>query len=155
MIKTRSGGYLDFLEPNPEVIQIEDIAYALAHEGRWANHTKRFYSVAEHCVQLSYLSENPRQALMHDATEAYMRDIPAPLKDLLPKYRWLETKLQRVIFQKYGMDHIPMEVHELDKELADTEWLNIVISENWTTLSPKEAEQTFLKRFEELWSTLS
>lgn len=152
MIKTRSGGYLDFLEPDPDTIQIEDIAHSLAYEGRWANQSKVFYSVAEHCVQLSYMSENPKEALMHDAAEAYMRDIPAPLKDILPKYKWLETKLTRVIFQKFGLNHIPKEVHELDKELANLEWLNVVNSHNWSTLSPVEAEEAFLKRFKELWN---
>ncbi|WP_342082428.1 helix-turn-helix domain-containing protein, partial [Escherichia coli] len=41
--------------------------------------------------------------LMHDATEAYCQDIPAPLKRLLPDYKRMEEKIDAVIREKYGL----------------------------------------------------
>ena len=41
--------------------------------------------------------------LMHDATEAYMKDIPSPLKAILPDYKALEEKAERAVFARFGL----------------------------------------------------
>ncbi|MBB9196718.1 5'-deoxynucleotidase, partial [Escherichia coli] len=63
------------------------------------------YSVAQHAVLCSQLvpQELAFEALMHDATEAYCQDIPAPLKRLLPDYKRMEEKIDAVIREKYGL----------------------------------------------------
>lgn len=77
-----SGGrfYLD----NPEWC-VPDIAHALAMNCRFNGHCARFYSIAEHSVNVARLMEmletgDPFEGLMHDVTEAYLSDIPAPFK---------------------------------------------------------------------------
>ncbi len=40
---------------------------------------------------------------MHDAAEAYCRDIPAPLKALLPDYREIEKRTDQLIRFKFGL----------------------------------------------------
>lgn len=80
---THSGGTIAPFSPLPEQIVIEDIARGLAYRGRWSGQTRRFYSVAEHCVKVSDQCSDQYQlwGLLHDAGEAFLGDIPAPLKD--------------------------------------------------------------------------
>ncbi len=49
----------------------------------FAGQIEQPYSVAQHCVEASYLCNEPLRAFLHDASEAYTGDAPTPLKDLL------------------------------------------------------------------------
>ena len=84
-IVTYTGRLFDFWEPTPETICIEDIAHALALTNRYGGHTHTPYSVAEHCVRMSYpeLPGDPLTNLLHDAAEAYVGDIASPQKQHL------------------------------------------------------------------------
>lgn len=90
-IQTYSGAAYDFAAPDPAAINLDDIAHALSNACRFAGHTKRFYSVAEHCVRVSRIlgvwagegSSLPLYGLLHDAHEAYVWDCPRPFKPLL------------------------------------------------------------------------
>lgn len=88
-IETASGLYLDLSAPSPSAIRLEDIAHALARTCRFGGHCERFYSVAEHAVKVSakVVAAGHRDlglaALHHDDAEAYLGDIPRPLKPLL------------------------------------------------------------------------
>ena len=69
----------------------EDVAHALGMTCRYGGHTASFYSVAEHCCLLAdhaiATTGDARLALdllIHDAAEAYLGDIPRPLKACLP-----------------------------------------------------------------------
>lgn len=79
--------------PEGQTPRIETIAHALSNINRWTGHTIRPFSVAQHSLLVSYLvpPEFALEALLHDATEAYLGDIAAPLKALLPAYQRLET----------------------------------------------------------------
>lgn len=86
-IETAGGRYVDFSNPDPATIALEDVVHGLAHECRYARQCRRFYSVAEHAVLVSrkLLEEtgDVRLALgglHHDDPEAYLGDIPRPLK---------------------------------------------------------------------------
>jgi hypothetical protein len=146
-----------------------DIAQALSNLCRYAGHTNRFYSVAEHSVLLSHQFGDPELAmvaLLHDATEAYCVDIPRPLKRMLPDYTKYEEGLWRVIARAFDLPpEIPAAVHEMDTRMLITErpflfrdvlpWpkydhvkpINGVTIENWM---PFEARGRFLERFHDI-----
>lgn len=113
--------YFDDLENNK--YDIKDIIHSLAYMCRYAGHTDQFYTVAKHCILgtisiLNYLKrENPdnlniyRTAygfLMHDATEAYLCDIPDPLKktSYMTGYMELEDKLAKIINTKFRLNNL-------------------------------------------------
>jgi hypothetical protein len=104
-LQTHSGLSMFPLDPRPCEIEIMDIARALSHQCRYAGHTTRFYSVAEHSVYVSW--EVPPQfalwGLLHDASEAFLVDIPAPLKPFMPDYKEWENNLMEVIAAKFGL----------------------------------------------------
>lgn len=82
---TATGKLIDLTNPKPEAISIRDIAEALSKLCRFSGHTSTFYSVAQHCCfvhDLCPLEMRP-WALLHDAHEAYIGDVPAPLKNAL------------------------------------------------------------------------
>lgn len=84
-------------------IHITDIAHALSMVCRYTGHAKRFMSVAEHSVLVSHLSprENALEALLHDASEAYVADISSPFKPYLTNYRDIEKIIMSRIGKKF------------------------------------------------------
>ena len=100
-----SGKYIDFIDPQPDQFNYEDIAYGLSRECRFNGQTAQYYSVAQHSVLASLLvpKEYGLAALIHDGSEAFMRDICSPLKALLPDYARLERVMQGVIHEYFGL----------------------------------------------------
>lgn len=103
-VETRSGKRVTFLDPKPDDIDIRDIAYSLANQCRFNGHCSAFYSVAEHSVHVSSLLPRELQlgGLLHDAAEAFVGDIPSPIKQFVPNLRDIEDSIVRVIFEKFG-----------------------------------------------------
>lgn len=106
-LETASGRVVDLLMPNPDQIDITDIAWALSRTARFAGNTNGFYpySVASHSVWVAnYLLDataDPRTALyglLHDAAEAYLGDIPSPVKQIVPEIYELEARLMEAIY---------------------------------------------------------
>jgi len=129
-IRTFSGKYVNLADPKPETIMIVDIAHALAHMPRWGGHLESFYSVAQHSVACSALAsdEFKLEALLHDATEAFLMDIPKPLKNLLPEYVYLEHKMHKVIAEKFGLpETISPEVKTIDGFMLEKEWRELML----------------------------
>lgn len=94
-----------------------DVAHALAQEPRFGGHCPFPYSVAQHSVLVSHRAEEVAKtfdwsvqiarevaavALLHDASEAYLKDLPRQLKALLPDYRVLEEEVQDAVLHRYG-----------------------------------------------------
>src|ERR1043166_2635242 len=89
-IATYSGGWIRPLDPDPQDINIDDIAHALSNQCRFTGHTKEFYSVAEHCVLCMHIVRDilkPNASvrlllttLLHDGSEAYLSDMARPVK---------------------------------------------------------------------------
>lgn len=104
-ILTRSGKHFDFADPQPDQVDIIDIAWGLAKECRFAGQCMGFYSVAQHSVLVSEIvpAELALEGLLHDASEAYCKDIPMPLKALLPDYKAIEQRVDRAIRAAFGL----------------------------------------------------
>ncbi len=167
-MQTYSGRRFYPLDPRPDQIDAEDIAHALSLLCRYGGHVDRFYSVAEHCVLMSraVAPENALAALLHDATEAYVVDVPRPLKRVLEgNYADIETSTWLAIAGRFHVaGDLPSEVKEADTRILldernelmrraerwgvddDYEPLNVRIT-GW---SPPAAERFYLDRFDEL-----
>ncbi len=165
-IYTNSGKKIRPLNPDPNVICINDIAHALSNNCRYTGHCDEFYSVAQHSVIVSLLvpEEFALYGLLHDAGEAYLSDIASPVKKLplFEFYRKAENNLQSVIYNKFGLSATePQIVKEVDVKLRSNEFTDLFSSFNneyasiyditINPLLPKEAKQLFLDRFNELY----
>lgn len=164
-ITTHSGLTLDFVDPKFDQIHIQDIAAGLARECRFIGQLKDpddFYSVAEHCLAISYYvpPEFALEALLHDASEAYMADLSTPLKMLLPEYKAIERRLQGVINHKYlGHSGNSNVVKNADYELLCFEQRALMhgpylAGEDCPGLMLRldKPRERFLQRFEELYN---
>lgn len=125
-IQVANGNVINPLDPDPEQINIFDIAHALSNQCRFSGHTRRFYSVAQHCVLVSRTvpEKDKLWGLLHDASEAYLVDIPSPLKNDLfgEQYREVEGRLMGAICEKFGLDpEMPPSVKVADNSLLGTE----------------------------------
>lgn len=153
-IRTFSGVNINVFDVNPELIKIEDIAHALAHQPRFGGHLPFNYSVAQHscfCESMATPSKKLK-ALMHDASEAYLIDMPRPIKKLLPDYIKAEENLMSVIAKKFKFDW-PMckLMEEIDDYALKYDWDNYMLNHNRNTKdviwSPAQAKEEFIKRF--------
>lgn len=123
-MQTFTGSRFYPLDPRPEDIDSRDIAHALSLLCRYGGHVDRFYSVAEHCVLMSeaVAPEHALAALLHDATEAYVCDVPRPLKRQLVGYKYIEDGVWWAIAERFGVDsRLPREVKEADNRILLTE----------------------------------
>lgn len=107
-IETYSGRQIDLLSPDPEQFTLEDIFRALLNVPRFGGHTEHFYSVAMHSYNVAQLLPDHLkfQGIMHDATEAFIGDMPTPFKKLLPDYKKAETRLWEAIATKFEIDPV-------------------------------------------------
>jgi hypothetical protein len=159
-ITTATGRNVNPLALRPEDIDIRDIAHSLSLTCRFNGHCRVFYSVAEHSVLVSRLCppEFAFEALMHDAAEAYLGDVPTPLKRQWPEYRGAEDRAHAVIAQLFGLPaEISQEVHVADDEAFRIEEVRLLVPPDQPSditplrgLSPEEARQAFVDRFYEL-----
>jgi hypothetical protein len=123
-MQTYSGLIFHPLDPKPGTIQIVDIAASLSKMCRFAGHCERFYSVAEHSVLLSRVAPKGYEltALLHDASEAYLVDIPRPLKPQLKDYHAIEYGLMEAIAKKFDFPWpIPKAIKDLDTAILSDE----------------------------------
>jgi hypothetical protein len=121
-IQTSTGKAFDPFAPDPAAICIEDIAHALSNVCRFTGHCRSFYSVAQHSVEVATRlpPELQAHALLHDASEAYLLDLPSPLKQRpeFAAYRWAEKQLQAAIYARFGLDPTtPALVKEMDSRM--------------------------------------
>lgn len=123
-MQTATGRAYWPIDPRPDEVFIEDIAHALAHMCRYGGHCSRFYSVAEHSFHASYLvpRADALAALMHDATEAYVTDVPRPLKKSLAGYADIERLNWVVIATRFGLPlELPQSVTDADHAMLFAE----------------------------------
>lgn len=166
-IQTYTGNKFYPLDPRPEEIYIFDIAHALSMLCRYGGHCQEFYSVAEHSILVSEncSPENALWGLLHDASEAYLVDVPRPIKALLPGYKEIESQVTWTIAQKFGLSWpMPDEVKRIDDAMLVTEKDPLMLNspEEWKLDQPPiagvvfhywfplDAKEKFLARFYKL-----
>ncbi|MCC6580760.1 MAG: phosphohydrolase [Phycisphaeraceae bacterium] len=168
-IQTYTGRQFFPLNPRAGDIDIADIAHALSLQCRFNGHCRCFYSVAEHSVRVSQVApaKHALWGLLHDAAEAYLTDLPRPVKSQLPWFSEQEDKLLDVLMRHFGLtmppEGMPTEVKMADDTLLATEARDLMATppapwklnatplpdriEPWTA---EVAEQRFLERFAQL-----
>jgi len=182
-IQTFTGLEVNPLDLKPEDISIWDIAHALSMKCRFSGHCRDFYSVAEHSVYVARetykITQNTKLpaftskkdillgALLHDAAEAYLADIPRPVKKEIAGFDKIEEKALRTIFQQFGISKSYKKIMEFvknpDESLLVTEAAvllrnPVLFEEKGLTpasveikcLGQREAEHNFLKEFKYL-----
>lgn len=127
-IQTYTGRQFYPLTAMPDEVDKLDIAHALALANRFGGHTRVPYSVAQHCILMSQAvsPENALWALLHDAQEAYLVDVPRPIKPYLGEYREIEARVQGAIFIHFGLEKLflkgePDEVRDADMRILINE----------------------------------
>lgn len=137
--QTVSGGYIEPCNPDPVDIHIGDIGHCLALANRWAGNTQYIedgdgvkagdpfvYTVAQHSCHVHDIvvrrfgAPSGYYALMHDSSEAYLMDVPRPIKPELTNYYEIEAQLMGVILDKFGVPFSPeikAEVVEIDNAI--------------------------------------
>jgi hypothetical protein len=170
-MQTFSGRAVYPMDLRPEDVAVEDIAHSLAMQCRFNGHCRSFYSVAEHSVLVSrwlrehYGWQSALAGLLHDASEAYLTDVPRPIKPFLYGYKEAEAKACDAIARKFGLTNLmTAEVREADNRIlfdeklqnmgnCELEWdawhdpLGVTL-QFW---SPMQAEQAFLCEY---WSLI-
>lgn len=130
---TATGLLVDLRAPDPAQIDVRDIAHALSRLCRWGGHVRiPVLSVAQHSSMVSEVVP-PALALvglLHDATEAYLGDVVAPIKAMLPAFAALEREWALAIGERFGLGaqlaDLPLEVKEADARMLATERRDLV-----------------------------
>jgi hypothetical protein len=173
-LQTVSGRWVNPFDPDPAQLDAGDIARALANQCRFGGHSRVFYSVAQHSVIVSRLVEERGgdvedvfAALMHDAAEAYLGDMPHPLKHRSPlgaAFKEAEHHLEQAIRDRFGIRPGVPEIKQADRALLATE-RRAFSAETWhwpeldgvepldlelTAWSPDKAAGEFATRYAEL-----
>jgi len=139
-MQTYTGLVFDLTDPRTEQVCLADIAHSLAYQCRFSGHTRKFYSVAQHCViaarHTMETMQDPTLAmhcLLHDSEEAYLGDMIRPLKafaarDKMEWYRELEETVKRTIYESLFGVHLspPTQgqieyIHRIDLRLLAAE----------------------------------
>ncbi|NRA88817.1 MAG: HD domain-containing protein [Rhizobiales bacterium] len=115
----KNGNYIDLNNFTKDMIRIEDIVVGLARQFRFNGlmplSLDLHYSVAEHSTHvMEHISrlqpcdyspldslETEMIALCHDMSEAYLGDMPSPIKAQLPDYQKLEARVQKTIYDYF------------------------------------------------------
>ena len=175
-IRTYTGKKFYPMAPEAEAIEIRDIAHALSLVCRGNGHVNRFFSVAQHCINCALEAEARGMSqrviiacLIHDASEAYMSDVPRPFKQFLGEYLKQEEKLLEVVYEKFlgsllteeeqeqikAIDDelLYFDLRELLDEPQDKPEPDIHIDINYDFVPFEEVEQRYLELYEK-WSVL-
>lgn len=128
---THGGVTFDFENPRAEMILPGDLAHALSRQCRFSGHVSKFYSVAQHLVYCSHVvpMEDALAALLHDAQEAYVCDLPRYLKrcPFMEGYRDYERRAWKVVAARFGIsDVLPKSVEVADLRMVLTEWRDLM-----------------------------
>ena len=176
-ITTYTGAHFAPTEPDEKEIRIQDIAHALSLLCRGNGHVQQFFSVGQHCLHCAreaqargFGTRVAMACLLHDASEAYLSDVPRPFKASLPEYRVLENGLLNLIYRKYlgsslnGMEE--KQVKQIDDDMLYYDLKGLLNDEpkrqkpemksrfGYEVLPFEQVEEEYLRMFEELKKAL-
>jgi 5'-deoxynucleotidase YfbR-like HD superfamily hydrolase len=173
-IQTLSGRRVNPFDASPEDIDPTDIATALSNLCRFGGHSSAFYSVAQHSAIVADLLERAgatpdelMAALLHDAAEAYLGDIPHPIKhrsELGAHFKAAEKDLEQVIERRFELPDAAARIKAIDRALLATERRRFSrVAWNWPELEgvaaldieiepwpPERAAREFLDRYKRI-----
>ena len=170
-IRTFTDEYVNVFNPDINTIKIEDIAHSLSNQCRFGAMMPKFYSVAQHSIFCADMIEKKYklQALLHDASEAYISDICSPIKPKLIGYEEIEKQLSNIIYYKFfhsthfdkimidTLKHADYQMLYIEsKKLMSKNFMNylekptVIPNLNFKCLNPEEAKFNFLQRYNEL-----
>lgn len=179
-MQTYTGAKFYPMEARFDEIRIEDIAHALSNQCRFAGHVQEFYSVAEHSVHVANVigewsggrPDPMLWGLLHDAGEAYLTDIPTPVKLQFPNYRAAEDRVMKQICEFFRLEYegtedkavvTPSIVKEADRMMLSVEARDLMGDPKWPSLvpvtvdlkiektkTPPQAKEDFLNLFKRL-----
>lgn len=140
IIQTFTGVLVRPFELRLEDVRMDDIIHALSNLCRFNGHTRGFYSVAQHSVLALELARNlfpgvtlvHEWALMHDAAEAYIGDVPRPIKGLIPGLAEIERHILEVVGEALGLGVYPqLEIDHIDEVMLATERRDLLAPAEW------------------------
>jgi len=133
-IITFSGKEFHYLDSSKQPFDVSDMAHALSVESRFSGHCKTNWTVGQHLLagyRYSLKQGKRKKAiamLFHDAQEAYMKDIPTPLKSLIPEYKKIEKEISTNLYKWVGLkidDSFCKKIKEIDNLLYDNEFFAV------------------------------
>ena len=177
VVETYTGRSFDLFDPTPEDIHLPDIAAGLAHTCRFGGHCQTFYSVAHHSLhvsrELADAGAGPRLVLLgllHDAGEAYVGDVPRPLKTNVEAIERIEGEILEAVWTALNVTP-PTDAewsqvmaaddrllaYEADTLLEDASWAgeSADLGYELHSTDPERIREQFLARAERLGAELS
>lgn len=115
VISRKDGRLVNILRWDLEDMPIEEIAHNLAHINRYSGAQPYPVSVGLHSVLVSYMVPEScsYEALMHDATEAFVGDMTHPIKALCPNFRAIEAEVRKQVCLNYSVPIVESRVVKL------------------------------------------
>ena len=177
VVETYTGRSFDLFDPGPGDVHLPDIAAGLAHTCRLDGHCQTFYSVAHHSLhvsrELAGAGAGSRLALLgllHDGGEAYVGDVPRPLKTNVEAIERVETDVLEAVWT--ALDVAPptdaewsrvmaaddrLLAYEADTLLEDASWAGESADLDYElhSAAPERIREQFLARAERLGADLS
>jgi len=141
-IVTVRGRVFDYHKPHSYEYDIYDISHSLSKICRFAGNTSSFYSVAQHSVIVAKLAAKihpalAKMALLHDASEAFMNDMPSPLKKLFPEFSAIEDNILVAVYNYFDVNMptdypevISPVVKKIDREVGIAEMRDLFDGRN-------------------------
>jgi len=120
---TFTGQNVRFLTPSKTEVVWDDLAFALGNEVRFAGHVP--WTVLQHTGLVIKLAraekcskEEVAYVAAHDLHEAYVGDMPAPMKEVLPEFRPIERKWMQHVHTSLGLKWpVPAHINDVVKEI--------------------------------------
>lgn len=172
-MNTYSGRRFEPLHIEKEDVCPEDIAHALSLLCRGGGHVQHFYSVGQHSLNCAkeakargWSERVVLACLLHDASEAYLSDIIRPVKEHLANYLEIESKIMKVVWEKFGLSDLTEEEmdkirriddgileHELEILLRSGEKAGFVLygTMDFKQRNCREVEREFIEMLGQLW----